>query len=167
MLIIIEGPDNTGKSTLARHLQEVFSLDYIHCSKPKTDNPFNEYMEMFSNIRVPTVIDRAHLGEYVYSKLWRDGCSITDKQFELIDLEAMSRFEYTIVIYAQAPNHIILDRCIKEKEKLLKPEQISECSFLFDQIIEKTKIPVINYFSHIDTPESISEQLCKMGLNTF
>jgi len=165
MLIIIEGPDNTGKTTLARHLQEVFTLDYIHCSKPKTDNPFQEYLSMFSDLNVPTVIDRAHLGEYVYSKLWRDGCSITDKQFKLLDLEAMSRFEYTIIIHAQAPNEIILERCKNNNEKLLKPEQINRCSELFHEIFQKTDIPAINYLSHIDTPESIVELLCQMGLN--
>jgi len=34
---------------------------------------------------------------------------------------------------------------------------------LFYEIIKKTQIPVINYYSHIDKPEDIVEQLCRMG----
>lgn len=164
MLIIIEGPDNTGKTTLALHLAEIFGLEYKHCSKPKSDSPFHEYIEMFKDIKVPTVIDRAHLGEFVYSQLWRDGCSITEKQFKLIDLEAMSRFEYTIVIHAQAPDDVISERCIKEKEDLLQQSQIVRCSELFREITAKTQIPIVNYYSNIEKPEDISRTLCEMGM---
>lgn len=166
MLIIIEGADNTGKTTLATHLQEIFSLEYLHLSQPKCENPFQEYMEVFGNIKVPTVIDRIHLSEYVYANLWRGGCKISEKQFELLDLEAMDRFEFTIIIHAQAPNQIILERCKQNREEFLKPEQIEKCANLFHEIIGRTQIPVLDYYSHIDSPEDISEQLCKMGLST-
>lgn len=163
MLIIIEGPDNTGKTRLARHLQEVFSLEYIHCSKPKTDNPYVEYCELADSIKKPTVIDRAHLGEYVYSKLWREGCSISEKKFQDLDLKFMEVFQYVVVIHAQAPNDVILERCKKNNEKLLMPDQIEKCANLFHEIISKTDIPVVNYYSHIDKPEDIAEKLCQMG----
>lgn len=165
MLIIIEGPDNTGKTTLARRLQDVFSLEYIHCSKPKTDNPFQEYCDLIEGIQKPTVIDRAHLGEYVYSQLWRGGCTITEKQFEYLDLMCMDKFNYVIVIHAQAPNDIILERCKKNDEKLLLPHQIEHCSELFKDIVSKTQIPVINYFSHLQAVEEFVDDLCRNQLN--
>lgn len=165
MLIIIEGPDNTGKTTLARHLQEVFSLDYIHCSKPKTDNPYLEYCELADSIKKPTVIDRAHLGEYVYGTLWRGGCSITPKMFQDLDLKFMEKFEYVVVIHAQAPLEIIEERCKENNEQLLKPNQIAACSELFYYIMSQTHIPVVNYHSDKEKPEDVVEKLCQMGFD--
>lgn len=164
MLIIIEGPDNTGKTTLAQHLQETFVLDYLHCSKPKTNNPYLEYMELADSIKKPTVIDRAHLGEYVYGNLWRDGCSITDQQFVDLDIKFMEKFAFVVVIHADAPTHIIKERCLREKEELLQLDQIHKCRNLFSEIMRKTQIPVIKYNSYVMLPEDISKQLCHMKI---
>lgn len=161
MLFFIEGPDNTGKTTLARLLQESFSLDYIHCSKPKTNFPFLEYKKVFNELSNPTVFDRGHLGEFVYSQLWRGGLSILPSEYNELESIVLRKFDYVRVIHAQAPNDVILERCIRENEKLLKPEQIKDCSDLFYKVMDITKIPVINYYADKQSPEDILNQICK------
>ena len=48
MFVIIEGLDRSGKSTLANSIKNKFEyFEIVHCSKPKTDDPYQEYLEMF------------------------------------------------------------------------------------------------------------------------
>ncbi len=160
IVIWIEGVDNSGKSTLAKKLIEAFNLEYIHCSKPKTDNPFLEYKEMIQQINKPTVFDRGYCGEFVYSQLWRGGLSMKMDEFHQLDDLCKERFGFkTIIIHAQAPLHIIKDRCIKEKEDLLQLDQIEKCQHLFTEIMFHTKMPVLDYFSHTQEPKDIIEKL--------
>lgn len=68
MIVIIEGCDRTGKSTLASKIALAIGGEVIHCGKPKTDDAYAEYLEMIAQL--PSykhyVFDRFYLGEYVY-----------------------------------------------------------------------------------------------------
>ncbi|MCH9665571.1 MAG: hypothetical protein K0U41_06940 [Gammaproteobacteria bacterium] len=161
MLILLEGPDRTGKTTLAKHLAEVFSLNYIHCSKPKTDDPFKEYIGLLDSIKEPTVLDRGHLGEYVYSKLWRGGQSLSNSQFAILDKKFMSKFDYTLVIHCDAAESVIRERCIKCGEDLLDLKDIQRCRDLFDHVLSSTLINRIYYPSDKQRPEDISKKMCE------
>lgn len=168
MLVIwIEGCDNTGKTTLAKKLAEAFNLDYTHCAKPKTDNPFLEYSDMIDSIQKNSVFDRGYLGEFVYSNLWRGGCKITPKQFEELDLACHMKFQYTILIHATAPIEVIKDRCVKEKEELLKLDQVQKCAELFEEVVGRCSLPKIVYDSSVQTPEDIVAQVKAFIHETF
>jgi thymidylate kinase len=160
IVIWIEGVDNSGKSTLAKQLAEAFNLEYRHCAKPKTDNPFLEYKELIKSVKVPTVFDRGFLGEFVYSQLWRGGLSMKMDEFTQLDDLCMELFGCkSVAIHADAPTHIIKQRCISEKEDLLQLNQIEKCQSLFREIMYHTKLPVISYFSHTQNPADIIEKL--------
>lgn len=159
LLIICEGCDNTGKSTLAKKLVEEFNLDYIHNSKPQTNDPFQEYSDMIDGIRKDTVIDRAYLSEYVYSKLWRGGCVITTKQFEELDLQCQMKFEHVFLIHATAPLEVIKERCIAEKEELLKLDQVAQCAEWFKEIVGRCGLITIKYDSSYQEPSEVVNQI--------
>jgi thymidylate kinase len=156
MIVIIEGCDRTGKSTLAAKIAEAIKGEVIHCGKPKTDDPYSEYLGMLAEL--PSyknfVFDRFYLGEYVYSQLWRNGCAITPREFHSLDVIASS-LHRAIVIHAYADQQIILDRCAKEGEDLLKPVEIQRCQELFNDIINHTNLPVISYDSGNQSPDDI------------
>ena len=46
MIIILEGLDKTGKSTLAKKLCKKHNATLIKVSQPKTTQPFKEYVEL-------------------------------------------------------------------------------------------------------------------------
>lgn len=86
-VIIIEGPDNTGKNTLIQNILDNNKIvKVIHCDKPESkDDPFEEQCRTFyihsyntfqdfknSNIDV-VVFNRFYQGEYVYGQMYRDG----------------------------------------------------------------------------------------------
>lgn len=161
MLCIIEGSDKAGKSTLAKHLSEVFGLECTHLTKPKTDDSFTEYMDMINNIKGPMIYDRSFLSEYVYATLWRGGCKITDEQFRTLERQLVYKARElkldTIVVYAFAPLEVIKERCIKEKEDLLQLDQVETCQKLYSEIMAKTMLCKINYNSSTQQPRHISQ----------
>lgn len=81
-MIIIEGADCTGKTTLAKRICEVIGGQYFHCSY----NP-NWQMETYHRLiahtagkletlaRVPSVIDRFAMSEAAYGAAYRNGPS--------------------------------------------------------------------------------------------
>jgi len=100
MLIIIEGPDKSGKTTLARKIEERFHYQYTHFSSPG-DDPALEYASFFSSISSPTVCDRSYFGERVYGPLLRGASKISDLQYAVI--ERICRLKGAIFIYASTP----------------------------------------------------------------
>ena len=78
-IIVIEGPDCSGKTTLAKHLINRYDAHYIHCTwSPEIDEELDTYFEnVLSEARSISqdklvIIDRMWLSELVYSKVFRD-----------------------------------------------------------------------------------------------
>lgn len=72
MLILIEGPDGSGKTTLSQN--EVFDdFKYIHWGPPETPdtNMFVRHMMGVKHITQPSVIDRLHPSEMIYGEVFR------------------------------------------------------------------------------------------------
>ena len=85
-VIIIDGPDNTGKNTLINNILENNEIvKVIHCSKPKVkqnvlyhqfinykslaDIAIKDYANNDNNI---LIYNRYYIGEYVYGQLYRN-----------------------------------------------------------------------------------------------
>lgn len=79
MLIILEGPDGAGKTTLAHRLTELIKsqnslneVRYIHAGPPER-HPLDEYLHSLTHYRPNTlyhiILDRWHWGESVYPEL--------------------------------------------------------------------------------------------------
>lgn len=81
-IIIIEGPDNLGKSTLIKQIAKQYNIqnnNIQHFTSPKTQDPYHEYRQiMFEELDVLKYLklendrfiiwDRSPFGEYVYAK---------------------------------------------------------------------------------------------------
>lgn len=89
LFIIVEGCDNTGKSTLINNLKNYYNeitLHNLHYSNVKQDNTaevikynkklYNEMFELMTltlkNDKNGLIFDRSHLGELVYGRIYRE-----------------------------------------------------------------------------------------------
>ncbi len=95
-IIILEGPDGGGKSTLAKTLVEN-GWRYEHCGPPE------ELAATYWTHRVeqaregPVVFDRLHLGSYVYGKAFRGVDDMSP--FERYKFDGLLESYHTLVVY--------------------------------------------------------------------
>ena len=117
-VIIIEGPDNTGKNTLIQSIidnNKVVKL--VHCDKPEVepgDDPFEEqcrtfYIHAYNAVQDKLrkdidviVFNRYYQGEYVYGQIYRNGDRKKIKEMIKITEEyLLKNFDYDDILYVQ------------------------------------------------------------------
>lgn len=89
-VIVIEGCDKCGKTSLAKRLRDRFDWPIVKCSQPKPGGAVAEYMSAIANQPGPFIADRFHLGESVYGPIYRgtprlDGLDCRAIEDQLID----------------------------------------------------------------------------------
>lgn len=84
MIILIEGPDGTGKTTLAKLLCDAYGMEYLHFGIPDR-HPMDYWFETLSKIDKPTVIDRLHISEEVYGPIYREGSQLSAHDYWLME----------------------------------------------------------------------------------
>lgn len=117
MIIIIEGMDNTGKTTLINQLREVYTNSaVIHSSKPPNSvknkcewetSYYYQMSEMSVQANMNMIFDRFHLGTYVYGIQFRGYLDDeVSELFDLVETSLMSTdkpvFLITLVDYGDA-----------------------------------------------------------------
>jgi thymidylate kinase len=137
-LVIIDGPDATGKTTLARQLLNGDDAGYIHLTyNPNWKDPDRTLcqkqraalrcaVERLKQNKI-TVIDRHWLSEQIYARVYRGGTTM-DRQARIWDA-VIQRFQGVYVICAPIPasawqrhRKTILERSemYKSDDKILK-----------------------------------------------
>ena len=106
-VVIIEGPDNVGKTTLLNRLSKVYNIYYIHCTGPKstdytsqTIEQWQQYINVLKDIhgisklknadRMVVILDRSWVGEYVYGCKYRNAndetvCQMIDTCYTMLN----------------------------------------------------------------------------------
>ncbi|MEK0325298.1 MAG: hypothetical protein QQN63_06300 [Nitrosopumilus sp.] len=84
--LILEGVDCSGKTILAKDIQERWNCKYIHVKQaPEGTDTLIHFIKAIKNIRQPTIIDRLHWSEQVYAKILRQDSLLSDRDFGVID----------------------------------------------------------------------------------
>ena len=93
MIILVEGADCTGKSTLverlAKSLIHGYDVEILHAKKPTSESILWQYLVPLQSAlreRSALVIDRWHPGELVYGPSRRGGSRLSPGQFEYVEL---------------------------------------------------------------------------------
>jgi thymidylate kinase len=119
MIIIVEGPDRVGKDTqinkIKRYLEERNDLVHVmHYSSIKGTDIENRsklyYDQMFeicnqaNKINVNLILNRAHLGETVYSPIYRNYNA--DWIFDL-EKSYIKQYDYRLIVFIADPEDLI------------------------------------------------------------
>ena len=143
-MIIVEGPDNSGKSTLVRNLSEQLGLKVL---KPNKKGPPKNQEDIYNNtkhiiagalshVNNRTIVDRFSLiGESIYGPICRGQdlwVSCFDKKMKMYSiLRTIDPF----FIYCRPPNSVVLDMKSHELKSSDTPEHI--------QRVEKNKALIL------------------------
>ena len=94
MEMIIDGPDNSGKTTFAKRMAEIHGIDYAHMNY---DDPrlMNFYFHTMAKSDI--VWDRHFISEYVYAKIFNRPTEINDPELSYL-INRAKHLGVTIVI---------------------------------------------------------------------
>ena len=113
--LILEGCDCSGKTTLGREIQKMWSCKYVHTTQaPKGADTLVHFIGSIGNVRQPTIIDRYHWSEEIYAKILREDSLLDDRDFGVLDGYIMA---YNgIIVHCNPPLHIVLNNIKEDKQ---------------------------------------------------
>lgn len=117
MIIIIEGPDGSGKTSLANQISEQTGWPILHRDKPKTDEEkvamYNNYMQIACSSR-NVIMDRSLYSELVYGPIMRDKSVISF--YQMYTLERRMATSGAMIIYCTDKEAALWKRATKRGE---------------------------------------------------
>lgn len=152
--IIIEGSDQTGKSTIVKKLSEKLGLPIIH-HKRSTDEAnfdyFNGYFQEIDSGKYKTglIFDRSYLSEVVYGTVKRGGSHI-DYVLQTRIEEKFSDLGYFLVILLRDE-----ERWEDRPEYVTKEENQEIEKFYIDEAMSGFRLPSLVIHPHTDIKKII------------
>jgi hypothetical protein len=151
MIIIFEGPNGVGKTTIAKNVSDIYNLNYIKESKPV--GGYKYYIKR-SLEEKDCVFDRFHLGEFVYPSLMNDEREImNDWQQHLI--ERILQIKNALLIYCDSTYENKKNIFLTRGEEYVSIDKIEDESLLFKECVERS---ILNRI-HIDPLSNNYENL--------
>jgi thymidylate kinase len=144
LLVILEGCDGAGKSTLADALahrgeREGFNVEVWHKGPPETKDPFAEYEGPLINYtpqddRRLVICDRWHLGEFIYGPVLRGVSRLDWAGLRHIDLRLQALGAVQVIVTTNIET--ILARLRRRGEDLIPPEKLTIIRDAYQSVYE-------------------------------
>lgn len=141
-MIIIEGCDGTGKTTLANYL--CAELDFIYRKEPPFKNPIDSYLDLALTNNNKIIFDRLYFSEAVYSQVKKDG----RKEFPIWAQHMIERqlmMTNSIVVHCSSDIDEIKRVFNHRGETFIKFSQINEVVKLFKDRVNVSLLPIIPF----------------------
>ena len=148
MILIIEGPDGAGKTTLAEQISGQTGWPIEHRSKPETPEEkeimMGEYLQLVKASR-NVILDRCWYSEMVYGKVMRDQSYIDYPQ--MYELERQLAKHGAMVIYCTGPKAALWMRATRRGEDYITSrDKFNAICEEYDKLMECPHyIPVVRY----------------------
>lgn len=154
MLILVEGPDCSGKSTFVKALYEAVArrvgvkVEVLHRGPP-TRHPLDEYEVPLVSYRASSdhtiICDRWHLGEFVYPRVFDRKTELTSAVLTHIELFLRSRGALLVLIDAPTEQ---LQRCVVERgDDLVDVGRVALIRQWYLRAAQVTTVPMIHLTS--------------------
>lgn len=142
MLIIVEGSDNTGKTTLCKRLQRDMRSAYVH------HGPLPEWWSIFQYL--PTclphaVYDRFYWSSWAYQTVLPQPLHLTIEDCVSLDAVVKQNFDYeSVLLYSSDPSHFVRDEMLPDPllsiEDIMRVnERYAQVAHHFDHAIDISK----------------------------
>ena len=136
MLIVLEGADGVGKSTIAKRLARILNARIIHCTKDTPNDLAYFRSILYASEEQHIIADRFCYGQFVYQS--EEERKLT--QDELYRLEADMLNMGAKVIYVTASEKTIEARLNKRNEIPMYP--VKELLERFDTVMKKSTLQI-------------------------
>lgn len=149
MIIIIEGPDGAGKTTLANKLQKQTGYMLLHRSQPKSEEEkakmMAEYMDVLKSGK-NCIMDRCWYSEMVYGPVMRDAAVISYPQ--MYALERQLARAGGLVIHCTGSLQTLWKRCLTRGEDyIVDKDTFTKIYNGYDELMNGVPhtVPVVTY----------------------
>jgi thymidylate kinase len=150
MIIIGEGPECAGKTTLLKQISEQTGYQIVHMKKPETqqdkDEMFNAYVAMICN-RDNIIFDRCWYSEMVYGKIMRDKSYISMEQMRYLE-DILAKHKGGMIIHCTDTTQLLWNRCaIRGEDYVTDVDTLNELKCGFEHLMHSVphSIPVVRY----------------------
>ena len=146
MLIVLEGCDGTGKSSIAKLIQAVMpNAEIIHCTA-ETPNDFKFFFKLIDIGQYKNLIlDRGMYGQFVYQS--PEDRKLSHKQLRSLEMRMLETGAK--VVHVTAMKQTVEDRLNSRSE--VPMHTVSVLLSRFDDLFEKSLMPVVT----VDTTNGI------------
>ena len=148
MLIVLEGCDGVGKTTLAKQLAKLLDAKIIHCSST-TPNSFNYFLSIIKAARETNIIaDRFCYGQFVYQEEYdrplARGCTESSLD-RLHELEIYMTMYNVKVIHVTADPEVVKERLALRKETVINNLSVDDVIAGFNAIKSLSSLEWLEY----------------------
>ena len=143
MILILEGVDLAGKSTVAEALARRLKTEVIHHGPPRSDLPLIQQYSREIEAYQPgsgqhLVFDRLHVGEGVYGPIKRGSSLLSEAQFEWFQLLLDSRG--AVVISMLPPLEVVRQRYLERGDEFVNLDELEEVWRGYDQLFGTARV---------------------------
>ena len=163
MIVVLEGPDKCGKSTLAAKLRDEHGFTIVKCSVPDKD-PYLYFMEKLDEAQGDVVLDRFAYSGMVYGPIYRNKSDLTPGQLRNLELKLMSR--NALVIYCYDNVKAIQKRFKTEHETYAKEQDVKRLLDGFALAMLKCRLPVFYHQMQTKRDYTRGKHLAQLIHNT-
>lgn len=161
MIIVVEGVDNSGKTTLAQYLAKQLRAVYLKVERPKKGNDLTKFNNLLQVARMYSgivVADRhVAISEPIYGPICRG-----KHDLDLLEVK-MCIQELTHIVYCRPPNNVILDSLNDRPQMSGVDEHIKELIDAYDALFADSFGPnmpaILRYDFTTQHPDMILEQM--------
>lgn len=162
-MLIIEGIDGVGKTTLVEHLQSYGMKKYHFDYDSKNMDLFSKYMKVLLEDDSELVLDRSFISEMVYGPVIRNKCKLSLEDYTKLLIAYKNAGAK--IIYLTAPKDVLLKRRNDEKSDYeVITNHYEELNKKYDEIMEYSSkfIDVIVINTHEANIEQVRSQVKKL-----
>lgn len=152
-MIILDGCDATGKTTLANKLCEALGFPRFKNGVVHREGAEYYLRHALSN-PYHTVADRFHLTEYAYPSLKQDGRVPLLVELQHL-LERVMMIQPSVLIYCQTDEATIAENFRVRGEDNVRPEEIKQLLYYFQVAYDQSILPKMIYDYRTTPPEVV------------
>lgn len=154
MLIILDGVNKAGKTTLANKIQETFpekEFIILKVSQPEiidgVNNAINQYNKMLDFAEINCyrnyIFDRFHFGSFVYGPIYRGKNDFNLEEFYKLE-DRIMKFKYIFALCISSES-FMKKKFIEENEKFADINKIKDEIRLFKDIAKTSRLRIFNH----------------------
>ena len=165
MILIFEGPDNGGKSTICKLLTEQYEVNFDKFIRHH--NPTEMLIQVMETLQHPeergwdkgvTVLDRWYYPSDINNeRVYTGEVSILEPYRKRIE-DALKKLD-THLIYVVAPIEVIKERYDKRGDEFVGFDQIAEVYEAYIKFMEETSLPVMMIYTDTSTPQECVDKI--------